>query len=177
MDLPAIRPIPEQIVHPQVEDVGTDTPVKDGVIVEEDSNTCIAEEEGVVQLEEEGAAHVEEEGASTDADCENADTEHHVGVAQGGYNLRPNRSREYSHRFDPSIVLQMCMPLTHQKSQQPWVHGQELRNADSLPMMCSPQNSPNWTTKDEPIQAADLTKAQQTNALQIINLIKEKCNG
>ena len=86
-DLPAIRPIPEQIIHPQVEDVGTDTLVEDGVIIEEDRNTCIVEEEGAVQLEEEGAAHVEEEGASTNTDGESNDTENSVGVAQGVYNL------------------------------------------------------------------------------------------
>ena len=66
-----------------------------------------------MQLEEEGAAHVEEEGASTDADCENADTEHHVGVAQGGYNIRPNRSWEYSHRFDPQVYSVTNMHAAH----------------------------------------------------------------
>ena len=113
MDLPVIRPIPEQIVHHQVDDAVPDTPVEDGVVVEGDSNTCIAEEEGVGQLEEEGATHVEEEGASTDADNKNDEAEHNGGINQGGYNLRPNRSREYSHWFDPQVYSVTNVHATH----------------------------------------------------------------
>ena len=192
MDLPAIRPVPKQITHPQVEDVGTDTLVKDGAIVEEDSNTCIAEEEGVVQLEEEGATHVEEEGVSTNMDGESDDTENNVGVAQGGYNLRPNRSREYSHWFDPQVYSVTNTHASHTSEatttvvqrmfsfvftqMSAWAgikkHGQSARDA-----LTAEFAQLDYKGAYEPIHAADLTEAQQTSALRIINLIKEKRNG
>ena len=86
-DLPVISPIPEQIVHPQVEEVGADTPVEDDVAVEGDSSIGVAEEEGARQPEEEGASHVGEEGANTDAGNGHNKAEHNAGTTQGGYNL------------------------------------------------------------------------------------------
>ena len=110
MDLPVISPIPEQIVHPQVEEVGANIPVEDDVAVEGDCNIGVAEDEGAVtedegagQPEEEGASHTGKEGANTDAGNGQDEAEHNVGMTHGGYNLRPNRSREYSHRFDPQV--------------------------------------------------------------------------
>ena len=110
VDLPATSPIPEQVVHPQVEEVGTDTPVEDDVAVEGDSNIGVAEDEGAVaedegagQPEKEGAFHTGEEGANTDAGNGHDKAEHNAEITRGGYNLRPNRSREYSHWFDPQV--------------------------------------------------------------------------
>ena len=97
-------------MHPSVEEVGTDTPVEDDVVVEEDSNIsvtelegAIAEDEGAGHTGEEGASHTGEEGANTDAGNGHNEAEHNVDRTRGGYNLRPNRAREYSHRFDPRV--------------------------------------------------------------------------
>ena len=192
MDLSVIRPIPEQIVHHQMDNAGPDTPVEDGVVVEGDSNTCIAEEEGAGQLEEEGATHVEEEGASTDADNKNDEAEHNGGINQGGYNLRPNRSREYSHRFDPQVYSVTNVHAAHTSEvTTPMAqrlfgfvftqmlaragikkHGQSARD-----MLTAEFAQLDYKGAYEPVRATDLTGAQQTKALRIINLIKEKRNG
>ena len=97
-DPPVISPIPEQLVHPSVEEVGVDTPVEDDLVAEEDSNISAAENEGAVtedegadHPEEEGAFHMGEEGAKTDAGNGHDAAEHNADRTRGGYNLRPDR--------------------------------------------------------------------------------------
>ena len=85
-DLPVTEPVPEHITQPQLEDAEVGT----------------IHEEGVDHMEEEGVGQVEEEGAITDMD----EGENGLGnnaAQKSGYNLQSNRSREYSHRFDPQV--------------------------------------------------------------------------
>ena len=93
-DPPDISPIPEQLVHPSVEEVGVDTPVEDDLVAEEDSNISAAENEGAVtedegadHPEEEGVFHTGEEGANTDAGNGHDVAEHNADRTRGGYNL------------------------------------------------------------------------------------------
>ena len=108
-DLPVTEPVPEHITQPQLEDAEVGTIHEDELNIEEEGVAHV-EEEGVATVEEGGAAHVEEEGVGqveeggmiTDMD------EGEIGLRDSaaqtsGYNLRPNRSREYSHRFDPQV--------------------------------------------------------------------------
>ena len=191
-DLLVISPIPEQIAHPQVKEVGADTPVEDDVAVEGDSNISVAKEEGAGQPEEEGASHAGEEGANTDAGNGHDEAEHNAGMTQGGYNLRPNGSREYSHRFDPQVysvtnvhatrTSEVTTPMAQQlfgfvftqMSARAGIkkHGQPARDA-----LTAEFAQLDYKGAYEPIRATDLTETQQTKALRIINLIKEKRNG
>ena len=167
-DLPVTEPVPEQITQSQVEDDGIDTLVEDEANIEEGNETCIVEEEGAVRVEEEGAVRVEEEGAvrveeegaSANMDGRNNDTGNSEGATQGGtYNLRPNRSWEYSHRFDPQVYEVTNMHASHAPKETvtlaqrmfgfvfTQMSAQELRNMDKQPVMCSLQNFPKWITK------------------------------
>ena len=58
-------------------------------------------------------SHAEEEGANTDAGNEHDEAEHNGEMTQGGYNLQPNRSWEYSHRFDPQVYSVMNVHAAH----------------------------------------------------------------
>ena len=192
-DLPPAAPDPGLIPQPPGED---ETPIEVGDeegVEEVGAGTGIVEEEGAAHVEEEGAGRVEEEGAGTDAgDRANGpgDTEE---TAQGGwYNLRPNRSREYSHLFDSQAyhVTNAHAPYKNkttittaqrvfgfvftQMSARAGIkkHGQAARDA-----LTAKFAQLDYKGAYEPIRADDLTKTQQSNALRIINLIKEKCNG
>ena len=151
------------------------------------------EEEGAAHAEEEAAGWVEEEEAGTDAgDGADGpgDTEE---TAQGGrYNLWSNRSRGYSHLFDSQTynVTNVHVPYKNKTTittaqrvfgfvftqMSAWAgikkHGQVAR--DALTAEFAQQD---YKGTYEPIRADDLTKTQQSSALRIINLIKEKCNG
>ena len=191
-DLPVIEPVPEPITQSQVEDDGIDTLVKDEANIEEGNETCIAEEEGAVHVEEEGVVHVEEEASSANMDGLNNDTGNSEGATQGGtYNLQPNRSREYSHRFDPQVYDATNMHASHAPKETVTVaqrmfgfiftqmsararikkHGQAARDA-----LTAEFAQLDYKGAYEPIHAADLTETQQTSALRIINLIREKRN-
>ena len=192
MDLPVTESVPEQITHSQVKDDGIDTLVEDEVNIEEESAICIVEEEGAIHVEEEGVAHVEEEGASTNMDGGSNDTGNSERVTQGAYNLRPNRSREYSHRFDPQVYNITNMHVSHAPKDTATVaqrmfgfvftqvsvragikkHGQAARDA-----LTAEFAQLDYKGAYELIHAADLTETQRTSALRIINLIKEKQNG
>ena len=100
VDLPVTKPAPEHIAQPQVGDEGVGTLGEDETNIEAEGAAHV-EEEGVAHMEEEGVAHVEEEGASTNMGGGENDIGNSEEATQGGgYNLRPNRSREYSHHFD-----------------------------------------------------------------------------
>ena len=192
-DLPAAKPDPGPITQPPAEDetsVGTD----DETCIEEvGAGTGIAEEEGVAHVEEEGAGHVEEEGVGMDVDDGDNGTGDTRETAQGGrYNLWPNRSRGYSHLFDSQMynVTNTHVPyktkntiattqrvfgfVFTQMSVRAGIkkHGQAARDA-----LTAEFAQLDYKGAYEPIQAVDLTKTQQNNALRIINLIKEKRNG
>ena len=213
-DLPVITPIPGQIVQPQVDEVGPDTPIGDIIVVKGDNNTDVADEEGAGQPEQDGASHVDEEGANTveegantveagashvdeegaNTNAENGhdETEHNAGITQGGYNQRPNRFREYSHRFDPQVYSVTNVHAAHtaepttpvaqrlfgfvftQMSARAGIkkHGQSARDA-----LTAEFAQLDYKGAYEPVRATDLAEAQQTKALRIINLIKEKRNG
>ena len=198
-DPPVINPIPEQLVHPSAEEVGADAPVEDDLVSEEDGNISTTECEGAVRedggadhLEEEGEPLTGEEGANTDVGNEHNAAEQNVTRTRGGYNLRPNRGREYSHRFDPQVYnvvnMHAACPSTDkapvaqrlfgfiftQMSARAGIkkHGQPACNAlttEFAQLDCKGAY--------DPIQATDLTDTQRAKALRIINLIKEKRDG
>ena len=109
-----------------------------------------------------------------------------------GYNLRPSRSREYSHRFDPQVYDVTNTHVSHttrklatiaqdvfsfiftQMTAQAGIkkHGQAVCDA-----LTAEFAQLDYKGAYEPIHATSLTKTQQNSALQIINLIKEKRNG
>ena len=195
-DLPITEPVPEQVTQPQFADVATNALVEDETNLGEENVTCIAEEEelvhveeeGAVHVEEEGAVHVEEEGASAINETENSEGT----TPNEAYNLRPNRSRGHSHRFDPQVynVNNMHVPqapkepatLTQrmfgfvftQMTAQAGIkkHGQAARDTFTAEFA-----QLDYKGAYELIHATDLTETQQTSALQIISLIKEKWNG
>ena len=189
LDLLVTEPVPKQITHSQVEDDGIDTLVKDKAKIEEESATCIAEEEGADHVEEEGAVLVEEEGASTNMNGGSNNTGNSEGVTQGAYNLRPNRSREYSHRFHPQVYDVTNMHASHAPQEtvnvdqrmfgfvftqmSAWAgikkHGQAAHDAITAEFA-----QLDYKGAYELIHATDLTETQQTSALRIINLIKKK---
>ena len=160
-DLPVTESVPEPITQSQVEDDEIDTLVEDGASIGEGNETCIAEEEGVVHVEEEGVVHEEKEGASANTDGRNNDTGNNEGTTQGGaYNLRPNRSREYSHQFDPQVYDVTNMHASHAPKEAVTVAQRMfgfvltrmsawagIKNVDKQPVMRSLQNLPNWITK------------------------------
>ena len=111
VDLPVTEPVPEHITQPQLEDAEVGTLGEEELNIEEEGAAHVreegvahVEEEGVAHMEEEGAGQVEEEGASTDmGEGENGIGNNEEATQRGRYNLRSNRSREYSHRFDPQV--------------------------------------------------------------------------
>ena len=111
VDLPVTELVPEHITQPQLEDAEVGTLgeeelniEEEGVAHVEEEGVAHVEEEGVAHMEEEGADQVEEEGVSTDmGEGENSIGNNEEATQRGGYNLRSNRSREYSHRFDPQV--------------------------------------------------------------------------
>ena len=197
-DPPVTEPVPEQITQPELEDVEAGTMVEHEMSIggEEVAST---EEEGAATVEEEGAAHTEEEGADQveegETIIETDAGENDLGdntVQEGRYNLRPSRSREYSHHFDPRVynvtnahVSQTTRrPATVDQNVFDFVltqmtaragikkHGQAARDALTAEFAQLDHKG-----AYEPIHATSLTETQRNSALRIINLIKEKRNG
>ena len=110
-NLPVTEPVSEHIAQPELEaaEVGTIhenelNNEEEGVAHVEEEGAATVEEEGVAHVGEEGASQVEEEGTGTDMSVEENGPGNNERAVQGsGYNLRSNRSREYSHRFDPQV--------------------------------------------------------------------------
>ena len=136
-----------------------------------------------VEHEEVGPSVAGGNGNPEDSD----ETEH-----GGRYNLRPNRARGYAHRFDSRTyhVTNTHVPHNAEHTMTPAQqvfgfvltqmsvragikkHGQAARDA-----LTAEFAQLDYKGAYEPIQATDLTKTQQNNALRIINLIKEKRDG
>ena len=197
---PAIDPATNDPAQTPLEDAEVSIPYDDELGIEEE-DVIRAEEEGVNTEGDEGAAHMEnegagqvEEGGAIDNMGEDASgTRNNGETAQGsGYNLQPNRSREYSHRFDPQVYnvtnLQVpCAtrePVTTTQKMFGFVftqmtaragikkHGQAARDA-----LTAEFAQLDYKGAYEPVHAADLTEPQRRGALRIINLIKEKRDG
>ena len=117
----AIEPVTGDITQPQLGGVGfgathggePDIGGEDAVHTEEEG-ASIEGDKGVAHMEEEGAGQVEEEGAIDNTGEEELNTGNDEETAQGsGYNLRSNRSREYSHRFDPQVYDVTNLHVSH----------------------------------------------------------------
>ena len=192
-DLSAAEPVPGPLPQLPVEDEAQHGTEDETSIGEVGAEAGITEEEGAVHVEEEGAGQVEQEGRGTDMDGGNNDPENSGETAQGGqYNLWPNRNRSYSHLFDSQVynVTNTHVPHRTENTMNPVQqifgfvftqmsaragikkHGQVARDA-----LTAEFAQLDYKGAYEPIQAIDLTKTQQNNALRIINLIKEKRNG
>ena len=197
---PASDPATNDPAQTPLEDTEVSIPYDDKLGIKE-VDVIHAEEEGARTEEDKGAAHMENEGAGQveeggviDNTGEDASgTRNNEETVQGsGYNLRPNRSREYSHRFDPQVYnvtnLQVpCAtrePVTTTQKMFGFVftqmtaragikkHGQAARDA-----LTAEFAQLDYKGAYEPVHAADLTEPQRRGALRIINLIKEKRDG
>ena len=197
-DPPVTEPVPEPITQPELEDVEAGTLVEHEM-PSEGEEVPSTEEEGAATMEEEGAAHTEEEGAgqveegetTIETDAGDNDLGDNT-VQEGRYNLRPNRSREYSHRFDPQVynVTNAHVPqptrrlatvdqnvfdfVLTQMTARAGIkkHGQAARDALTAEFAQLDHKG-----AYEPRHATSLTETQRNSALRIINLIKEKRNG
>ena len=202
-NLTATDSVMETLVHPEVMEAGgnpagTMAPdegeafwlEEEGANVEEEAGANVEEEAGAAHVEEEGAGIEEEEGVISDIGDGNTNTEEMA--QQSRYNLRSNRSREYSHRFDPQTYDVNNVHVSHtvrtpvttvQKlfgfvftQMTAWAsikkHGQAARDA-----LTAEFAQLDYKGAYEPVYATDLTKTQQNSALRIINLIKEKRDG
>ena len=197
---PAIDSATNDPVQTPLEDAEVSIPYDDELGIEEKDVLCAEEEgantegdEGAAHMENEGAGQVEEGGAIDNTGEEASDTRNNGETAQGsGYNLRPNRSREYSHRFDPQVYnvtnLQVpCAtrePVTTTQKMFGFVftqmtaragikkHGQAARDA-----LTAEFAQLDYKGAYEPVHATDLTEPQRRGALRIINLIKGKQDG
>ena len=197
---PAIDLATNDPVQTPLEDAEVSIPYDDELGIKEKDVLCAEEEgantegdEGAAHMENEGAGQVEEGGAIDNTGEEASDTRNNGETAQdSGYNLRPNRSREYSHRFDPQVYdvtnLQVpCAtrePVTTTQKMFGFVftqmtaragikkHGQAARDA-----LTAEFAQLDYKGAYEPVHATDLTEPQRRGALRIINLIKEKWDG
>ena len=197
-DPPVTEPVPEQSTQPELEDVEAGTMVEHEM-PSEGEEVPSTEEEGAATVEEERAAHTEEEGAGQveegetiiETDAGDNDLGDNA-VQEGRYNLQPNRSREYSHCFNPQVynVTNTYVPQTTRKpvtvDQNVFdfvltqmtaragikKHGQAARDALTAEFAQLDHKG-----AYEPIHATSLTETQRNSALRIINLIKEKRNG
>ena len=196
----AIEPVTSDITQPQLGGVGVgathggelDIGGDDAVHVEEEG-ASIEGDEGVAHMEEEGVGQVEEEGAIDNTGEEELDTRNDEETAQGsGYNLWSNRSREYSHRFDPQVYDVTNLHVSHtprkpvnitqkvfgfvftQMTARAGIkkHGQAARDA-----LTAEFAQLDYKGAYEPVHTTDLTESQRRGALRIINLIKEKRDG
>ena len=200
VDLPVTEPVHKHITQPQLEDAEVGTSREEELNIEEEGAAHVeeegvahVEEDGVAHMEEEGAGQVEEEGPSTDmGEGENSIGNNEEATQRGGYNLRSNRSREYSHRFDPQVYDGTNTHVSHttrkpvtitqnmfgfvftQMTARPGIkkHGQASRD-----VLTAEFAQLDYKGAYKPIHAKDLTETQQNSALRIINLIKEKWNG
>ena len=144
-------------------------------------------------MEEEGAGQVEEEGAIDNTGEEASDTRDNEETAQwSGYNLRPNRSREYSNRFDPQVYNVTNLHVSHTPREPVNItqkmfgfvftqmttragikkHGQAAQDA-----LTTEFAQLDYKGAYKPVHTTDLTESQRRGALRIINLIKEKRDG
>ena len=173
------------VTHDGELDIGEDNAVH---VEEEGANT--KEDDGAAHMEEEGASQVEEEGAIDNTGEEESDTRDDEETAQwSGYNLRSNRSREYSYRFDTQVYDVTNLHVSHTPRKPVNVtqkvfgfvftqmtaragikkHGQAARDA-----LTAEFTQLDYKGAYEPVHTMDLTESQQKGALRIINLIKEK---
>ena len=193
----AIESDTSDLTQTQLESVMDGTTHSDKLMIGEDDALPVEEEgvntkgnEGAAHTEEEGAGQVEEEGAIGNTGEEAPSTGNNEEITQrGGYNLRPNRSREYSHRFDPQVfnVTNLHVPHTPREpinmTQKVFgfvftqmtaragikKHGQAARDA-----LTAEFAQLDYKGAYKPVQPTDLTETQRQSALQVINLIKEK---
>ena len=184
----------------QLEGVMDGTTHSDELTIGEDDEIPVEEEgantkgnEGAAHMEEEGAGQVEEEGAINNTGEEVSDTSNNEEIAQwSGYNLRPSRSREYSHRFDPQVYNVTNLHVSHtprepinmtqkmfgfvftQMTARAGIkkHRQAARDA-----LTAEFAQLDYKGAYEPVQTTDLTESQRRGALRVINLIKEKRDG
>ena len=197
-DLPVTAPVPKQITQPELEDVEVGNMFEHEPTIGGEGVASV-QEEGAATVEEEGAAHTEEEGAGqveegeTITETDEGDSGPGDNTAQKGrYNLRPSRSREYSHRFDPQVYNVMNVHASQTTRRSATVaqnvfgfvltqmttragikkHGQAARDA-----LTAEFAQLDYKGAYEPIHATSLTETQQNSALRVINLIKEKRNG
>ena len=197
-DLPVTAPVPEHITQPELEDVEVGTTFEhepniggEGVASVEEEGAATVEEEGVAHMEEEGAGQVEEGQTITEMDEGDSGLGDNT-TQKGRYNLRPSRSREYSHRFDPQVYNVTNVHASHTTRRPATMaqnvfgfvftqmtaragikkHGQAAHDA-----LTAEFTQLDYKGAYEPIHATSLTKTQQNSALRIINHIKEKRNG
>ena len=184
----------------QLESVMDGTTHSDELTIGEDDAIPVEEEgantemnEGAAHMEEEGAGQVEEEGATNNTGEEASSTGNNEEIAQqSGYNLRPSRSREYLHRFDPQVYNVTNLHVSHtpkelinmtqkmfgfvftQMTARAGIkkHGQAARDA-----LTAEFAQLDYKGAYEPVQTTDLTESQRRGALRVINLIKEKRDG
>ena len=164
------------VTHDGELDIGEDNAVH---MEEEGANT--EEDDGAAHMEEEGAGQVEEEGAIDNTGEEESDTRNNEETAQwSGYNLRSNRSREYSHRFDPQVYDVTNMHVSHPPREPVNVtqqvfgfvftqmtaragikkHGQAARDA-----LTAEFEQLDYKGAYEPVHITDLTEPQRKGAL------------
>ena len=184
----AIEPATNGPTQTPLEDVEVSITHGDELDIEEE-DMIRAEEEGANTEGDEGAAHMEEEGAgqveegvATDNTGEEASGTWSNGeTAQGsGYNLRPNRSREYSHHFDPQVydVTNLQVPCatrelvtTTQKmfgfvfTQMTARAGIKKHRQAARDALTAEFAQLDYKGAYEPVHATDLTKPQRRGAL------------
>ena len=196
----AIESATSDLTQTQLEGVGVGTTHGDELNIGEDDAIPVEEEgantegdEGAAHMEEEGAGQVEEEGAINNTGEEASDTRNNEETAQwSGYNLRPNRSREYSHRFDPQVYNVTNLHVSHtprepinitqkvfgfvftQMTTRAGIkkHGQAARD-----VLTAEFAQLDYKGAYKPVHTTDLTESQRRGALRVINLIKEKRDG
>ena len=197
---PAIDPATNEPAQTPLEDTEVSIPYNDELGIKE-VDVIHAEEEGANTEEDKGAAHMEnegagqvEEGGAIDNTGEDASgTRNNGETTQGsGYNLWPNRSREYSHRFDLQVYnvtnLQVpCAtrePVTTTQKMFGFVFTQMTARAGikkhrhaARDALTAEFAQLDYKGAYEPVHATDLTEPQRRGALRIINLIKEKRDG
>ena len=116
-----LEPVTGDLTQTQLEGVGVGAIHDGGLNIREDDAVHVEEEgadteeeEGAAHMEEEGVGQVEEEGAIDNTDEEESDTRNNEQTAQrSGYNLQSNRSREYSHHFDPQVYDVTNLHISH----------------------------------------------------------------
>ena len=196
----AIEPLTGDLTQTQLEGVGVGATHGGELDIGEDDAVHVEEEgvntegdEGAAHMEEEGGGQVEEEGAIDNTGEEESDTRKDEETAQwSGYNLRSNRSREYSHRFDPQVYDVTNLHVSHtprkpvnttqkvfgfvftQMTTRAGIkkHGQAARDA-----LTAEFAQLDYKGAYEPVHTTDLTESQRRGALRILNLIREKRDG
>ena len=187
-DQSAIDPVPGDPTQTQLDSVGVGV-IHDGELNIGEDDAAHVEEEGADTEEEEGAAHMEEEGVGRVEEEEtiNNTDDGEAGIGNNeeaaqwsGYNLRSNRSREYSHRFDPQVYDVTNLHVSHtprepvtttqnvfgfvftQMTARAGIktHGQAARD-----VLTAEFAQLDYKGAYEPVHATDLTETQQKGAL------------